>query len=36
MYQSTKVQTYNSTKVLKYECTFAREPAIESLGTEVG
>ena len=32
--ESVKVQSYNSMKVLKYECTFDRGPAIESLGTE--
>ena len=30
--ESVKVQSYNSMKVLKYECTFDRGPAIESLG----
>lgn len=37
-YESVKVQSYNSKKVLKYECTFNRGPAIESLvtGTEGG
>ena len=33
VYESVKVQSYNSTRVLKYECTFDRGPAIESLGT---
>lgn len=36
--ESVKVQSYNSKKVLKYECTFDRGPAIESLctGTQSG
>lgn len=33
VYESVKVQSYDSKKVLKYECTFNSRPAIESLGT---
>ena len=32
VYESVKVQSYHSNKVLKYECTFDRGPAMESLG----
>lgn len=33
VYESAKVQSYNSKKVLKYECTFDMGPTMESLGT---